>query len=70
MCKLLNYITFTGSTKLEIFDNWKWLEEKLMETLTSFEADNDVTEFLCGKIESLIANNKKEKVSFFSFIRN
>lgn len=40
-----------------------------METLTSFEADNDVTEFLCGKIESLIANNKKEKVSVFNFYK-
>jgi len=58
----VSYLVATGSTKLEIFDNWKWLEEKLMETLTSFEADNDVTEFLCGKIESLIANNKKEKI--------
>ena len=56
------FIIFLGASKIEIFENWKWLEQQAMETLSSFESETDVTEFLIGKIESLIANQKQQRV--------
>ncbi|KAJ9591108.1 hypothetical protein L9F63_002329, partial [Diploptera punctata] len=40
----------------EIEKDWEWLQRNLIETLNSFDNEEDVTEFVCCKIQSLIAN--------------
>ncbi|XP_033221070.1 TBC1 domain family member 9 isoform X2 [Belonocnema kinseyi] len=44
-------------THEEILKDWKWLNENLLDTLKSFENEEDVTNFVCTKIQSVIANN-------------
>jgi TBC1 domain family member 8/9 len=43
-------------THKEIEENWTWLQRNVMDTLSAFESEDDVTEFVCCKIHSLIAN--------------
>jgi TBC1 domain family member 8/9 len=43
-------------THTEIEENWSWLQKNLMDTLSTFDSEDDVTEFVCCKIHSLIAN--------------
>lgn len=44
-------------TRDEIVQDWKWLHENLMDTLKSFEnSEDDITEFVCCKVQSIIAN--------------
>ncbi|XKL61155.1 hypothetical protein PGB90_008212 [Kerria lacca] len=45
-------------TVSEIYENWTWLQKNL-DCLTSFEKEEDVTEFVCCKICSMIANDSK-----------
>ncbi|GAB6031060.1 TBC1 domain member 9 [Chamberlinius hualienensis] len=40
----------------EILQNWVWLEENLVQCLECFESEEEVTEFVKCKIESLIAD--------------
>nr|CAB3266843.1 TBC1 domain family member 9 [Phallusia mammillata] len=49
----------TGTSKKDIFAKWEWLEQNVMATLDTFESESDVTEFLIGKVESLVATQKK-----------
>ena len=45
-------------THEEILQDWKWLHSNLMDTLKSFENnEEDITDFVCCKIQSVIANN-------------
>jgi hypothetical protein len=44
-------LTFT-----EIEKDWEWLQRNLSDTLNSFDNEEDVTEFVCCKIQSVIAN--------------
>ncbi|XP_041466902.1 TBC1 domain family member 9B-like [Lytechinus variegatus] len=46
----------TALHKKDIIKHWEWIEQNLMVTLDNFEADDDVTEFVKCKIESLVAN--------------
>ncbi|XP_030849072.1 TBC1 domain family member 9B isoform X2 [Strongylocentrotus purpuratus] len=46
----------TALHKKDIIKHWEWIEQNLMVTLDNFEADEDVTEFVKCKIESLVAN--------------
>ena len=39
-----------------------------MQTLSTFDSENDVTDFLIGKIESLVATQKNNKVPFSNLI--
>ena len=41
----------------EILEDWKWLEDNVMATLKNFEKEEDVTNFVCCKVQSVIANN-------------
>ncbi|KAK3913686.1 TBC1 domain family member 9 [Frankliniella fusca] len=41
----------------EIKQNWDWLTQNLVPSLARFESDEDVTEFVCCKISSLVAND-------------
>ncbi|XP_017882346.1 TBC1 domain family member 9 [Ceratina calcarata] len=44
-------------THEEILQNWEWLHSNLMDTLTSFDTEEEITEFVCCKIQSIIANS-------------
>lgn len=41
----------------EIKNDWDWLTQNLVPLLSRFESDEDVTEFVCCKISSLVAND-------------
>nr|XP_039264646.1 TBC1 domain family member 9-like [Styela clava] len=57
----ISYNIASGTSKKEIFLNWEWLELNMMKTLSSFESEDDVTEFVMGKIESLAATEGQKK---------
>ena len=40
----------------EIEKDWEWLQRNLSDTLNSFDSEGDVTDFVCCKIQSVIAN--------------
>ena len=42
-------------TRTEIEKDWKWLLDHISETLSSFNNDDDITEFVCCKIEAGLA---------------
>ncbi|XP_034194602.1 TBC1 domain family member 8/9 isoform X2 [Osmia lignaria lignaria] len=44
-------------THEEILQDWEWLNSNLMDTLKSFDTEEEITEFVCCKIQSIIANN-------------
>ncbi|XP_043273772.1 TBC1 domain family member 9 isoform X2 [Venturia canescens] len=44
-------------THEEILNNWQWLHTNLIDTLKSFDSEEEITEFVCCKIQSIIANN-------------
>lgn len=41
----------------EIKNDWDWLNQNLVPSLSRIESDEDVTEYVCCKISSLVANN-------------
>ncbi|XP_051168465.1 TBC1 domain family member 9 isoform X2 [Leptopilina boulardi] len=51
------WVVACSLTRDEIVQDWKWLHENLMDTLKSFEnSEDDITEFVCCKVQSIIAN--------------
>ncbi|XP_066586469.1 TBC1 domain family member 9 isoform X2 [Prorops nasuta] len=44
-------------TREEIMQDWQWLNTHLMDTLKSFDTEEEITDFVCCKIQSIIANN-------------
>lgn len=46
-------------TKQEIYKDWEWLFANVCETLHSFESEDDITDFVKCKIESVIAANQE-----------
>ncbi|KAK7864755.1 hypothetical protein R5R35_012261 [Gryllus longicercus] len=50
------YLIACSLTFSEIEKDWIWLQKNLSDTLTSFDTEEDVTEFVCCKIQSVIAN--------------
>ncbi|XP_071477877.1 TBC1 domain family member 9-like [Diadema antillarum] len=52
----LYHTVATALHKKDILKNWEWIEQNLMQTLDHFEAEDDITEFVKCKIESLVAN--------------
>jgi hypothetical protein len=44
-------------TCAEIEKDWEWLQRNLSDTLNSFDSEGDITDFVCCKIQSVIANN-------------
>ncbi|XP_013413337.1 TBC1 domain family member 9 isoform X1 [Lingula anatina] len=52
----VSYGVAVANSKREIFKDWEWLEQHVMETLDTFENEDDATEFVRGKINSLVAN--------------
>lgn len=43
--------------------DWEWIETNLMPTLLAFDNEDEITDFVRCKIESLIAQNASEQSS-------
>ncbi|XP_069754067.1 TBC1 domain family member 9B-like isoform X2 [Narcine bancroftii] len=50
-----------GSSRKEITKHWDWLEVNLLQTLSVFENEEDVTTFVKGKIQGILAEENKNK---------
>ncbi|XP_039510934.1 TBC1 domain family member 9B isoform X2 [Pimephales promelas] len=48
-----------GSSRKEITEHWEWLEANLLQTLSIFDNDDDITTFVKGKIQGIIAEENK-----------
>ncbi|XP_015603181.1 TBC1 domain family member 9 [Cephus cinctus] len=53
----LYWLVACSLTYNEIIQDWEWLHSNLIDTLTSFDTEEEITEFVCCKIQSIIANN-------------
>ncbi|CAL1601093.1 unnamed protein product [Knipowitschia caucasica] len=52
-----------GTSRKEITEHWEWLEHNLLQTLSIFENENDITTFVKGKVQGIIAEyNKNHEV--------
>ncbi|KAL6073196.1 hypothetical protein STEG23_025579, partial [Scotinomys teguina] len=40
-----------GGSRKEVTEHWEWLEQNLLQTLSIFENENDITTFVRGKIQ-------------------
>ena len=47
-------------THNEIVKDWEWLHANLISTLQSFDTEEEITDFVCCKIQSIIANNASD----------
>uniref|UniRef100_A0A8C8UFS5 TBC1 domain family member 9 n=1 Tax=Peromyscus maniculatus bairdii TaxID=230844 RepID=A0A8C8UFS5_PERMB len=43
-----------GGSRKEVTEHWEWLEQNLLQTLSIFENENDITTFVRGKIQVTI----------------
>ncbi|XP_038554837.1 TBC1 domain family member 9B isoform X2 [Micropterus salmoides] len=50
-----------GSSRKEITEHWDWLETNLLQTISIFDSDEDVTTFVKGKISGMIAEENRLK---------
>ncbi|XP_042544724.1 TBC1 domain family member 9B isoform X2 [Dipodomys spectabilis] len=48
-----------GSSRKEITKHWEWLETNLLQTLSIFDSEEDITTFVKGKIHGIIAEENK-----------
>ncbi|XP_058404107.1 TBC1 domain family member 9B isoform X3 [Diceros bicornis minor] len=48
-----------GSSRKEITKHWEWLENNLLQTLSVFDNEEDITTFVKGKIHGIIAEENK-----------
>ncbi|MBN3279690.1 TBCD9 protein, partial [Polyodon spathula] len=48
-----------GGSWKEILEHWEWLEQNLLQTLSIFENENDITTFVKGKVQGIIAEYNK-----------
>uniref|UniRef100_A0A4W4GDU4 TBC1 domain family member 9 n=1 Tax=Electrophorus electricus TaxID=8005 RepID=A0A4W4GDU4_ELEEL len=48
-----------GSSRREVTEHWEWLEHHLLQTLSIFDNENDITTFVKGKIQGIIAEYNK-----------
>ncbi|XP_076114400.1 TBC1 domain family member 9-like [Mytilus galloprovincialis] len=55
----VSFSVAVANNKRDILKDWEWLEQNLMEILGAFENEDDATEFVKCKIESLRANEVK-----------
>lgn len=54
------YVIACSLTLPEIKKDWEWLQQNL-NCLEAFEKEDDVTTFVCGKIESMVATSGQNK---------
>ncbi|KAK4303862.1 hypothetical protein Pmani_024162 [Petrolisthes manimaculis] len=52
------YVVAVSVKKSEIESHWAWLERNLMSVLATFDTEEDITDFVRCKIESLVANSQ------------
>ncbi|XP_071954671.1 TBC1 domain family member 9-like isoform X2 [Antedon mediterranea] len=52
----VSYTVAAAMNKRDIHEQWEWLEQNIMITLGAFDTDEDVTNYVKCKIESLVAN--------------
>ncbi|XP_055077768.1 TBC1 domain family member 9B-like isoform X2 [Periophthalmus magnuspinnatus] len=57
------WIIACGSSRREITEHWDWLESNLLQTISIFENDEDITTFVRGKICGLIAEEQRSLLS-------
>uniref|UniRef100_UPI00398EBC47 TBC1 domain family member 9B isoform X2 n=1 Tax=Pristiophorus japonicus TaxID=55135 RepID=UPI00398EBC47 len=50
-----------GTSRREITGHWEWLEVNLLQTLSVFENEEDVTTFIKGKVQGILAEENKNK---------
>lgn len=51
VCVLVDvWLCLAGSSRKEITEHWDWLESNLLQTISIFDNDEDVTTFVKGKI--------------------
>uniref|UniRef100_A0AAQ4S3J1 TBC1 domain family member 9 n=1 Tax=Gasterosteus aculeatus aculeatus TaxID=481459 RepID=A0AAQ4S3J1_GASAC len=48
---LIYWIIAHGTSRKEITEHWEWLEHHLLQTLSIFENENDITTFVKGKVQ-------------------
>ncbi|XP_053712751.1 TBC1 domain family member 9 isoform X2 [Synchiropus splendidus] len=53
------WIIAHGTSRKEITEHWEWLEHNLLQTLSIFENENDITTFVKGKVQGIIAEYTK-----------
>uniref|UniRef100_A0A3B3TIA1 TBC1 domain family member 9 n=1 Tax=Poecilia latipinna TaxID=48699 RepID=A0A3B3TIA1_9TELE len=53
------WIIAHGTSRKEITEHWEWLEHNLLQTLSIFENENDITTFVKGKVQGIIAEFNK-----------
>uniref|UniRef100_A0AAV2M4W8 TBC1 domain family member 9 n=1 Tax=Knipowitschia caucasica TaxID=637954 RepID=A0AAV2M4W8_KNICA len=56
------WIIACGSSRKEITEHWDWLESNLLQTISIFENDEDITTFVRGKICGLIAEEQRSQL--------
>uniref|UniRef100_A0A669BTN5 TBC1 domain family member 9 n=1 Tax=Oreochromis niloticus TaxID=8128 RepID=A0A669BTN5_ORENI len=56
---LVYWIIAHGTSRKEITEHWEWLEHNLLQTLSIFENENDITTFVKGKVQGIIAEYNK-----------
>lgn len=49
-------------TRQEILKDWEWLFSNVSETLHSFDSEDDITDFVTCKIESVIATRHEVEI--------
>uniref|UniRef100_A0A3P8X003 TBC1 domain family member 9 n=1 Tax=Cynoglossus semilaevis TaxID=244447 RepID=A0A3P8X003_CYNSE len=59
---LIYSIIAHGSSRKEITEHWEWLEHNLLQTLSIFENENDITNFVKGKVQGIIAEYNKNQI--------
>ncbi|KAI2657150.1 TBC1 domain family member 9B [Labeo rohita] len=55
----LDVVLDSSSSRKEITEHWEWLETNLLQTLSIFDNDDDITTFVKGKIQGIIAEENK-----------
>lgn len=53
------YVIATALTEPEIRQDWQWLFDNVCPTLHSFDTEEEVTEFVCCKINSILATEQE-----------
>ncbi|XP_053625119.1 TBC1 domain family member 9 isoform X2 [Plodia interpunctella] len=53
------YVIATALTEHEIRQDWQWLFDNVCPTLHSFDKEEDITDFVCCKINSIIATEQE-----------
>ncbi|XP_048086694.1 TBC1 domain family member 9B isoform X2 [Alosa alosa] len=52
-----------GSSRKEITEHWEWLEANLLQTLSIFDNEDDITTFVKGKIQGIMAEENKSRLA-------